>query len=188
MIEIRWHGRGGQGTKTASLLLADAVFATGKYVQGFPEYGPERTGAPLTAYNRVADERILIHSNVYNPNFVVVVDESLMGCITVDEGIQEGGAILVNTEKSVEEIREKLVNKDIKIYTVAADKIALEEIGRVFPNTAMLSAIIKISNLIKEEDFIRVIRESLERQFATKPDVIETNVNAIKRAWKEIGE
>ena len=188
MIEIRWHGRGGQGTKTASLLLASTVFETGKFVQGFPEYGPERTGAPLTAYNRIDDERILIHSNIYNPDYVVVVDESLMSCIAVDEGLKEDGVIIVNTEKSVEEIKAKLQNKDIKVYTIGADKIALEEIGRAIPNTCMLAAIIRISKLIEEEDFLNIMRPSLEKQFAKKPEVIETNMNAIKRAWKEIGE
>lgn len=188
MVEIRWHARGGQGAKTASLLLANAVFETGKYVQGFPEYGPERTGAPLTAYNRIDDEKILIHSNVYNPNYIVVIDETLMDCTPIEDGLKSDGAIIVNTEKSIEDIRKKLVNKDIKLYTIAADKIALENIGKAIPNTCMLSAVIKISGLIKEKDFLEIMQKSLERQFRNKPEVVEGNMNAIKKAWKEIGE
>src|SRR5574344_248967 len=106
LIEIRWHGRGGQGAKTASLLLADAAFNTGKYIQGFPEYGPERMGAPITAYNRISDETITIHSNIYEPDFVVVIDDSLIECVDVTAGLKEEGAIVINTTKSPEEIRE----------------------------------------------------------------------------------
>lgn len=186
MIEIRWHGRGGQGTKTASLLLADAVFEMGKYVQGFPEYGPERTGAPLTAYNRISDEKILIHSNIYEPDFVIVVDETLMTCIDVEAGLKEGGAILINTSKKADEIKEKLNNKNIKVYVLDAEKIALEELGKPIPNTCLLSAIVKIADLIPEEQFLKIMENSLKRKFAKKPEVIEGNLKVIKRAWREI--
>ena len=101
MIEIRWHGRGGQGAKTASLLLADIAFNTGKYIQGFPEYGPERMGAPLTAYNRISDTRIRIHSNIYEPDYVVIVDDTLIGTIDVLEGLKKDGAILINTNENI---------------------------------------------------------------------------------------
>lgn len=110
MIEIRWHGRGGQGAKTASLLLAEAAFNTGKYVQGFPEYGPERMGAPITAYNRISDEKITIHSNIYEPDYVVVVDETLIGSVDVTKGLKKDGAIIVNTSKSPEEVKKLLGN------------------------------------------------------------------------------
>lgn len=186
MIEIRWHGRGGQGTKTASLLLADAVFEMGKYVQGFPEYGPERTGAPLTAYNRISDEKILIHSNIYEPDFVIVVDETLMSCIDVESGLKEGGSILINTSKKVDEIKEKLNDKNIKVYILNAEKIALEELGKSIPNTCLLSAIVKIADLIPEEQFLSIMENSLKRKFDKKPEVIEGNLRAIKRAWREI--
>lgn len=112
VTEIRWHGRGGQGAKTAALLLADVAFQTGKYVQGFPEYGPERMGAPITAYNRISDTQIRVHSNIYDPEYVVVVDESLLDTVDVTAGLREDGAILVNTEKSKEEILPHL--KDIR--------------------------------------------------------------------------
>ena len=104
MVEIRWHGRGGQGAKTACLLLADAAFSSGKYVQGFPEYGPERMGAPITAYNRISSDEIRVHSNIYHPDYVVVVDETLLHTVDVTAGLKEQGAIVVNTPKSPQEI------------------------------------------------------------------------------------
>jgi pyruvate ferredoxin oxidoreductase gamma subunit len=103
VVEIRWHGRGGQGAKTASLLLADAAFNTGKYIQGFPEYGPERMGAPITAYNRISDDRLTIHSNIYEPDYVVVVDDTLLSSVDVTAGLKESGAIIINTTKTPEE-------------------------------------------------------------------------------------
>jgi len=112
LIEIRWHGRGGQGAKTASLLLADAAFNTGKYIQGFPEYGPERMGAPITAYNRISDTPITVHSNIYEPDYVVVVDDTLLEAVPVTEGLKETGAIVINTTKSPEYLKEIL--KDYK--------------------------------------------------------------------------
>ena len=108
LIEIRWHGRGGQGAKTASLLLADAAFNTGKYIQGFPEYGPERMGAPITAYNRISDTPITIHSNIYEPDYVVVVDDTLLTSVPVTAGLKKEGAIVINTTKSPEQLRELL--------------------------------------------------------------------------------
>ena len=108
MIEIRWHGRGGQGAKTASLLLADAAFNTGRYIQGFPEYGPERMGAPLTAYNRISEEPITIHSNIYEPDYVVVVDDTLLDAVDVTAGLKKTGAIVINTTKDAEEVKSKL--------------------------------------------------------------------------------
>ena len=110
MIEIRWHGRGGQGAKTASLLLADAAFNTGRYIQGFPEYGPERMGAPITAYNRISTEPITIHSNIYEPDYVVVVDDTLLDSVNVTAGLKENGAIVINTTKDAEERKWKRRN------------------------------------------------------------------------------
>ena len=107
-VEIRWHGRGGQGAKTAALLLADVAFKTGKYVQGFPEYGPERMGAPITAYNRISNDPITIHSNIYSPDYVVVVDDGLLESIDVTQGLKKEGAVIVNTRRSKKEIAEQL--------------------------------------------------------------------------------
>ena len=108
VVEIRWHGRGGQGAKTAALLLADAAFNTGKYVQGFPEYGPERMGAPITAYNRISSEKITVHSNIYDPDYVVVVDESLLSSVDCTKGLSPEGAIIINSSKTPDVLRPHL--------------------------------------------------------------------------------
>ena len=131
LIEIRWHGRGGQGAKTASLLLADAAFNTGKYIQGFPEYGPERMGAPITAYNRISDAPITIHSNIYEPDYVVVVDDTLLASVPVTSGLKKEGAIVINTTKSPEQLRELLKGYEGAIYTIDARKVSEEALGRI---------------------------------------------------------
>ena len=138
MTEIRWHGRGGQGAKTACLLLADAAFASGKYVQGFPEYGPERMGAPITAYNRISDTRCTIHSNIYHPDYVVVVDETLLKSVDVTAGLKETGAIIINSERSPEELRPMLGGYAGRVCTIDARKISEEALGRYFPNTCSI--------------------------------------------------
>lgn len=182
MIEIRWHGRGGQGAKTASLLLADAAFNTGKYIQGFPEYGPERMGAPITAYNRISDEPITIHSNIYEPDFVVVVDDTLLDSVDVTAGLKETGAIVINTTKSADEIKAKLKNYAGGIYVVDARKISLETLGRYFPNTPMLAAIVKVSKVMSDEALLSDMEGSFKHKFAKKPEVIEGNLQALKVA------
>lgn len=185
-IEIRWHGRGGQGAKTASLLLAEAAFNTGKYIQGFPEYGPERMGAPITAYNRISDKKIRIHSNIYEPDYVVVVDESLIRDVDVTAGLKKEGAILVNTSKEPAEVKKQLKGFDGRVYTVDAMTISLETLGKYFPNTPMLGAIVKVSGIMEEEEFIKSMEESFNHKFASKPEVIEGNMKAIKRAFQEV--
>ena len=188
MIEIRWHGRGGQGAKTASLLLADAAFNTGKYVQGFPEYGPERMGAPITAYNRISDERCTIHSNIYNPDYVVVVDATLLSAVDVTKGLKPDGAIIINSDKNPEELKHHLKGYQGKVYTINAGKISMEELGRNFPNTPMLGAVVKVSGIIPEDVFVSDMKASFEHKFATKPQVIEGNMNALTRSMKEVRE
>ena len=186
MVEIRWHGRGGQGAKTASLLLADVAFSSGMYVQGFPEYGPERMGAPITAYNRIGDEPIRVHSNIYEPNFVVVVDETLIKAIEVEKGLKEGGAIIVNSERSPEELRAELRGYTGRLYTCNARKISEECLGKYFPNTPMLGAVVKVSELIPEAEFIKNMEESFKHKFSTKPQVLEGNMCALKRSMDEV--
>ena len=137
LIEIRWHGRGGQGAKTASLLLADAAFNTGKYIQGFPEYGPERMGAPITAYNRISSTPITIHSNIYYPDYVVVVDDTLLESVNVTAGLKENGGIIINTTKSEDEIKSLLKDYHGNIYTLDARKISLDALGKYFPNASI---------------------------------------------------
>lgn len=186
LIEIRWHGRGGQGAKTASLLLADAAFNTGKYIQGFPEYGPERMGAPITAYNRISDKPITVHSNIYEPDYVVVVDETLLESVPVTEGLKETGAIVINTTKSPEYLKNVLKDYKGKIYTIDARKISIEALGKYFPNTPMLAAIVKVSGIMTDEAFLEDMQGSFKHKFAKKPEVIEGNMKAIEMALKEI--
>ena len=186
ILEIRWHGRGGQGAKTAALLLADVAFNTGKFIQGFPEYGPERMGAPITAYNRISDERIRVHSNIYNPDFVVVIDETLIGNIPVTRGLKPEGAIIINTEKTAEMIRPRLEEYGGKIFTVDARRISEEALGKNFPNTPMLASIVKISGIMDEEEFIGEMQHSFEHKFASKPEVIEGNMKALRTALREV--
>lgn len=188
LIEIRWHGRGGQGAKTASLLLADAAFNTGKYIQGFPEYGPERMGAPITAYNRISDKPITIHSNIYEPNYVVVVDDTLLESVPVTAGLKKEGAIVINTTKSPEYLKEKLNGYSGSIYTIDARKVSEETLGRYFPNTPMLAAIVKVTGIMSDEAFLEDMKGSFKHKFAKKPEVIEGNMKALKLALKEVAK
>ncbi|MEO0137782.1 MAG: 2-oxoacid:acceptor oxidoreductase family protein [candidate division WOR-3 bacterium] len=190
LLEIRWHGRGGQGAKTAALLFADAAVETGKYIQAFPEYGPERMGAPVFAFNRLSDEPILQHCGIKNPDIVVVLDSTLMETIDVTEGLKEDGILLVNTQKSASEIREqlKIGNKKIKVYVVDASKIAKEILKRDIPNTPMLGALIKVSKLLEFEPMLESVKKRLEHKFPNRPDVVEGNIKAIIRAYEEVKE
>lgn len=185
-VEIRWHGRGGQGTKTASLLLAEAAFNTGSFVQGFPEYGPERMGAPITAYNRISNEKIRVHSNIYEPDFVVVVDETLLSSVDVTAGLKTSGAVLVNTEKSPSEIKKYLKGYEGKICTIDARDVSMRTLGKYFPNTPMLGAIVKVSGIMNEEKFLEDMKNSFAHKFASKPEVIEGNTKSIELAMKEV--
>lgn len=186
IVEIRWHGRGGQGAKTASLLLADAAFNTGKYVQGFPEYGPERMGAPITAYNRISSERSTVHSNIYFPDYVVVVDETLISSVDVTAGLKETGAIVINSTKSPDELRPMLKGYKGRVCTIDAGRISEETIGKNFPNTPMLAAIVKVSGVVDPDEFIKDMEASFKHKFASKPQVIEGNMNALKRSMEEV--
>ena len=186
IVEIRWHGRGGQGAKTASLLLSDAAFNTGKYVQGFPEYGPERMGAPITAYNRISDQRSTVHSNIYFPDYVVVVDETLLSAVDVTAGLKKEGAIVINSSKSPAELRPLLKGYEGRVCTIDAGKISEEELGKNFPNTPMLAAIVRVSGVIGEEEFIKDMEGSFKHKFASKPQVIEGNMRALKRSLEEV--
>lgn len=185
-VEIRWHGRGGQGAKTACLLLADVAFASGKHVQGFPEYGPERMGAPITAYNRISDTHCKVHSNIYHPDYVVVVDETLLNSVDVTAGLKEGGALIINTDKSPDEIRKKIPGFQEKIGVVDAERISMETLGRNFPNTPMLAAVVKVSDVINREQFISDMRVSFEHEFSHRPQVIEGNMEALVKSMDEV--
>lgn len=188
IIEIRWHGRGGQGAKTASLLLADAAFHTGKYVQGFPEYGPERMGAPITAYNRIGSERSTVHSNIYFPDYVVVVDESLITSVDVTAGLKRTGAIVINSGKSPSSLKPFLEGFEGRICTIDANRISEEELGKNFPNIPMLAAIVKVSGVVDAAKFVQDMEASFRHKFASKPQMIEGNMRALKRSMEEVRE
>lgn len=186
LTEIRWHGRGGQGAKTAALLLADVAFSTGKHVQGFPEYGPERMGAPITAYDRISDKEIRVHSNIYEPDYVVVVDETLLTSVDVTAGLKEEGAILVNTSRSKDEIIPLLGGYKGKVFTIDAKDVCMKTLGKYFPNTPMLAAIVKVSGVLDTDVFLKGMEESLQHKFAKKPEVLEGNMKALKLAIEEV--
>ena len=186
MVEFRWHGRGGQGVKMACLLLAEVAALQGKFVQGFPEYGPERMGAPITAYDRISSERSNINSFIYYPDFVIVVDETLLASIDVTAGLKEDGALLINTPLKPEEIRGRLKGWQGRIYTIDARRISEEILGRNFPNTPMLAAAVKVSEVLDEEKFLEEIEKSFKHKFAAKPQVIEGNMQTLKRSMEEV--
>lgn len=186
-IEIRWHGRGGQGAKTAALLLADVAFKTGKYVQGFPEYGPERMGAPITAYNRISDARIRVHSNIYDPDYVVVVDETLLHSVDVTAGLKKDGAIIINTAKTPDDVRSQLNGYEGRVVTVDARSISEEALGKYFPNSPMLAAVVATSGVMGKEQFLKEMGASYEHKFAKKPEVIAGNMKALEMAFDAVG-
>ena len=186
MTEIRWHGRGGQGAKTACLLLADAAFASGLYVQGFPEYGPERMGAPITAYNRISKTPCTIHSNIYNPDYVVVVDESLLSSVDVTAGLNPEGGIIINSAKDPAELKPLLNGYEGAVYTVDARSISEQCLGKYFPNTPMLAAVVQVSGMVDSGQFVANMRDSYQHKFATKPHVIQGNMDALITAMKEV--
>ena len=185
-VEIRWHGRGGQGAKTACLLLANVAFNSGKYVQGFPEYGPERMGAPITAYNRITEAHCNVHSNIYTPDYVVVVDETLLASVDVTNGLKEDGAIIINSSKDPEQLRGELNGYEGKVCTVDARKISMETLGKNFPNTPMLAAVVKVSKVIEENQFIDDMEESFRHKFYHKPQIIDGNMEALKMAMNQV--
>lgn len=187
-IEIRWHGRGGQGAKTAALLLADVCFKTGANVQGFPEYGPERMGAPITAFNRISKEEIRVHSNIYTPDLVVVVDETLLHSVDVTAGLKPDGAIIINTPKSPEEIKPLLKGYAGDVYTVDAREISVNALGKYFPNSPMLAAAVAVSEVMEKDEFITEMRASYQHKFAKKPEVIEGNMKALTDTFAALGK
>ncbi|MGA1824343.1 MAG: 2-oxoacid:acceptor oxidoreductase family protein [bacterium] len=186
ITEVRWHGRGGQGTVTAAKIFAETATFKGKHVQAFPEYGPERMGAPLKAYNRLSTKPLFMHCQVHNPNIVVVVDATLIKSVDVTEGVPEDGIYLVNTNLPPARIREKMNLKGGTLYTVDATKIAIETLGRPIPNTPLLGALAKVTDEIDTESLIEDIKTSFGKKFSK--DVIDANIEAIKRAQEEVHE
>ncbi len=185
--EIRWHGRGGQGTVTAAKVLADACLSGGRHVQAFPEYGPERAGAPLRAYNRISTKELRLHCPVLAPDVVTVVDATLLDSIDIAEGAKENTVFLINTTKDPKEIREKLGTKtNQKIFTIDATKIALDCFGRAMPNSPMLGALCRVTGLITLDHLLEDVRKSFGKKFAQK--IIDGNLEATKRGYEEVKE
>jgi pyruvate ferredoxin oxidoreductase gamma subunit len=179
MYEIRWHGRAGQGVITVSRLLAIAALIEGKYVQAFPEFGPERLGAPIKGFTRIGDEPIEIHSQIYNPDVVVVLDPTLFKIEDVTEGLKNGGKIVVNIDDR-KKLFEFLGSKKVYAYSVNATRIALDVFGRAIFNTPMLGALIKATSLVSLNSIIKVIKERFSEQIAEK------NIEVLKRAYNEV--
>ncbi len=184
-FEIRWHGRGGLGAKTAALLLGEALARTGKYIQAFPEYGPERRGAPVKSYNRISDKPIRIHSGIKEPDVVVVIDPTLLGTKAVVEGLKPGNKFLANTHLSPDELKQKFPQLEpFEVHTVDATKIAMETLGRNIPNTPMLGALIKVLPLLPFDEFLKAVEDRLSLKFST--DIVQKNIEAVKRAYEEV--
>jgi len=184
VTEIRWHARGGQGTMLAARTLARAAITQGKYAQGMPEFGPERMGAPMRAYNRIGDENFSLYCAVVNPDVVVVLDSSLLDTVDVTEGIGEGGAIIVNTTETPDALKKKLNLKNGKVFTVDATGISISELGRPIPNTPILGAILKASNVLKLDGLLEDIKDAFSEKFSDK--VVQGNLNAIQKGYDEV--
>ena len=184
MLEIRWHGRGGQGAVTASKILADSALAEGKQIQAFPEYGSERQGAPIKAFTRISDKPITVHSQVTNPDMVVVLDPTLLKVVDVTEGLAEDGKIVVNTTMTPAELREKLSLKGRKVYTIDATGIALKNLGKAIPNTPMIGALVKATGMLRIEGVTEDFKHKFHNKF--REDIVAGNVNAIMDAYNEV--
>jgi len=180
ILEVRWHGRGGQGAWTASELLARAAIHEGKYIQSFPEFGPERMGAPVAAFTRISDKPINIHCAVYNPDVVAVLDPTLLKTVPVTKGLNEGGTIIINSKENPADMR-KILNTDKgKILTVPATEIAIRILGRPITNTAMLGVVARITGIVRLESIEKVVEERF------RPNIAEKNIAVVKEAYEEV--
>ncbi len=187
MIEIRWHARAGQGAVTAAKLVADTALSAGSYIQAMPEYGPERTGAPLKAYTRVCDVPIEVHNSIKNPNIVVVLDDTLLEIEDVLKGIKDSGIVILNTPMTALQAREALrARDDLRVAVVDASKIAVESIGRDIPNTPIVGALAKISGIVELDGVLDRLKETFGKKFGQ--DVIDANLASVKRAFEEVSE
>ncbi len=187
VLEVRWHGRGGQGTVTAAKVFADACLSGGRHVQAFPEYGPERSGAPLRAYNRISSKELRVHCPVLNPSIIIVADPTLLDGINVAEGAPENAVFIVNSAKDPAVIKAKInMTKSQRVFLVDATKIAIESFGRPMPNSPLVGALAKVSGIVSLETILEDVEKSFGKKFAKK--VIDGNLEAAKRGYEEVRE
>ncbi len=184
LTEIRWHARGGQGAVTAAKMVAELALGQGKHFQAFPEYGPERSGAPIVAFTRVSDEPIQLYCGVEHPGIVVVLDPSLLGTIDVTKGAPDDAILLVNSEMTPAELRKHYKLKGGRLFTIEATRIATETIRRPIPNTPMVGALTRITGLFPIDKVVEFLRVDFGKKFP--PKVVEGNISAITRAYEEV--
>ncbi|MEA1959484.1 MAG: 2-oxoacid:acceptor oxidoreductase family protein [Chloroflexota bacterium] len=184
LIEIRWHGRGGQGAVTASEILAEAALEEGKYFQAFPDYGPERMGAPVRAYTRVSISPIRQHCQITHPDAVVVLDPTLIGVVDFTEGLRDGGAVVINTTESPSSLKKRLKFKGGKLFTIDATRIAMDTIGRNIPNTPLIGAVLKVMGGLSKESVLDGLKKKMGSKVSAK--LVQANVEAFERAYNEV--
>jgi len=184
LVEIRWHGRGGQGAVTAAKVTAELALGQGKHFQAFPEYGPERSGAPIVAFTRLSDEPIQVYSGITNPDIVVVLDSSLLSVVDVTAGAPDDAVVLVNSDVSPAELRAHYKLEGRKLYTIAATRIAVECIGRPIPNTPMVGALTRITGMFALDEIVEFLRAEFSKKFP--PKVVEGNIEALTRSYEEV--
>jgi pyruvate ferredoxin oxidoreductase gamma subunit len=186
-IEIRWHGRAGQGVVTAAVTLADVLSSEKElHVQAFPEFGAEKRGAPILAFNRISKKPIRSHSQVYYPDIIIVTDPSLLGMVDIASGAKDDAIFIMNTTFDISVVRERLSLGDKKIYSLDAYTIASDELGRAIPNVPMVAALVKVTELTDLKNFKEKIKISLAKKL--RPEVVEMNMKTIDRAFKEVKE
>ena len=189
VVEIRWHGRGGQGTVTAAKVFADTCLGSGQFVQAFPEYGPERAGAPLQAYNRISPKELRKHCPVSRPDIVVVVDTTLLDNIDVTAGTTDQTVFLVNSGKNMERLKENIKPAaGQKVFCVDGSRIAMDAIGRPLPNAPMVGALAKVSGIaaLDLEVVVKAVEKSFGKKFPQK--IVDGNKAATKKGWEEVRE
>lgn len=184
LIEVCWHGRGGQGAKTASQFLGEAALEIGKYIQAFPEYGPERAGAPMRAYTRISDQPIYVHSPITSPDVVIVIDPTLLTNVDVTDGLKDNGVLLVNTNKLPSDIRKAINFNKGKVGTVDATKISLETLKIPIPNMPMLGAFLKVNPIVSLEEITEIVKAKFLKKIGEEKT--NANIEGIKRAYNEL--
>lgn len=185
MLEIRWHGRGGQGAKTAATLVAEVALGEGRYSQGFPDYGPERMGAPVRGFTRISEEPIRLHSAIERPDVVVVLDDTLLDVVDVCENLTSDGIVIVNSDKPAPELRTKLgLGEGQRLFAVNATQISIDELGRSMPNTPMIGALVKATGALGLDSVYKDIEKKFLKKFGDK--VVRGNIQAVRRAHEEV--